>query len=129
MERVEIHMIELLIHMETPSLNSRERWHWARQRKEVTDWAKWFTYSQRPGGLDKAIGKRSVAIISYRKQRCRDEANLIGGCKGMIDGLVRSGLLVDDSIKLATFTYAQDVASKSPTKKPCTRIVITEAAS
>ncbi len=119
-------MIDLLIHLETPSLNTRERWHWSRQRREVTAWTQQFTYAQRPGGMDRAIGKRLVVITSFRKQRCRDEANLIGGCKGMIDGLVRAGLLVDDSIKLATFTYAQDVASKSPTGQPCTRIIITE---
>jgi hypothetical protein len=119
-------MIDLLIPAETPSANTRERWHWSQQRREVTTWARWFAYAQRPAGLDKAKGKRLVKIHAFRRQRCRDEANFISGCKGLIDGLVRAGLLVDDSREWATFTYAEDVASKSPTKKPCTRVQIEE---
>ncbi len=119
-------MIDLLIPVEVPSMNKRERMHWAQQRREVATWERWFRHIQRPGGMDKATGKRLVKIHAYRRQRCHDEANLIGGCKGLIDGLVRAGLLVDDDRAHATFTYAEDVASKSPTKKPCTRILIEE---
>lgn len=117
-------MIDLLIPAEVPSQNKRERWHWSKQRREVSGWTQWFMYAMRPGRLDVATGKRKVHIHAFRRQRCRDEANLIGGCKGLIDGLVRAGLLVDDDRAHATFTYAEDVASKSPTGKPCTRIQI-----
>lgn len=119
--------IDLLIPMETPSANVRERWFWPQQRREVSSWEKWFRYAQRPGGLDKATGKRLVHIHAFRKRRCSDEANFVSGCKGLIDGLVRAGLLVDDKRECAIFTYAEDVASKGPTGKPCTRILITEA--
>ncbi len=120
-------MIDLLIPAEVPSQNKRERWHWSKQRREVSGWERWFAYAMRPGRLDVATGKRKVHIHAFRRQRCRDEANLIGGCKGLIDGLVRAGLLVDDDRAHATFTYAEDVASKSPTGKPCTKITIEEA--
>ena len=120
-------MIDLLIPLETPSANTRERWHWSQQRREVSRWEKWFIYAQRPGGMDRAHGKRTVRIHAFRRRRCSDEANFLSGCKGLIDGLVRAGLLVDDSRELATFAYAEDVASKSPTKKPCTRVQIEEA--
>ena len=120
-------MIDLLIPLETPSANTRERWHWSQQRREVTRWEKWFVYAQRPGGMDRAHGKRTVRIHAFRRRRCSDEANFVSGCKGLIDGLVRAGLLVDDDRAHATFTYAEDVASKSPTRKPCTRILIEEA--
>lgn len=120
-------MIDLLIPLEVPSMNKRERMHWAQQRREVSGWTQWLMYAMRPGRLDVATGKRRVHIHAFRRQRCRDEANLIGGCKGLIDGLVRAGLLVDDDRAHATFTYAEDVASKSPTGKPCTRIQIEEA--
>jgi hypothetical protein len=120
-------VIDLLIPVEVPSQNKRERWHWSKQRREVSGWERWFAYTMRPGRLDVATGKRKVHINAFRRQRCRDEANLIGGCKGLIDGLVRAGLLVDDDRAHATFTYAEDVASNSPTKKPCTRVLIEEA--
>lgn len=117
-------MIRLLLPLEIPSQNTRERWHWARQRREVSAWAYWLKATMRPGTADLARGKRIVRIHAFRRQRTRDEANLIGGCKGLVDGLVRAGLLVDDSRQWASFTYAEDVASKSPTRKACTRIEI-----
>lgn len=116
--------IDLLIPMEVPSQNVRERWHWSRQRREVKTWAKWFVFLRRNSDLDKATGKRLVKIHAFRRQRIKDEANLVGGCKGLVDGLVQAGLLVDDDRKNVTITYGQDVASKSPTRKPCTAIVI-----
>lgn len=119
--------LDYLIPVEVPSMNKRERMHWAQQRREVSTWTRWLLYAQRPGGMDRATGKRLVHIHAFRRQRCRDEANLIGGCKGLIDGLVRAGLLVDDDRAHASFTYAEDVASKSPTRKPCTRITIQES--
>lgn len=119
--------IEMLIPLEVPSQNVRERQHWSKQQRELKAWTRWFLYSKRPGGLDDATGKRCVAIIAYRTRRCSDQANLVGGCKGVIDALVRAKLLVDDSIEWMEASYTQDVASESPTKKPATRVVITEA--
>lgn len=122
-------MTVLLLHKEVPSMNVRERMHWRAQRREVTAWELLIRAQRVPGTLPIATGKMAVHIHAYRRQRTRDEANLIGGCKGLIDGLVRAGLLVDDSRQWATFTYAEDVASKSPTRKPCTRIQITPSES
>lgn len=76
--------------------------------------------------MDDAKGKRKVYITAFRTQRCRDIGNLIGGAKSLIDGLVHAKLLVDDSTKWAEFVYHQEVASKSPTGKPCTTILIAD---
>ena len=118
-------MIDLLIPKETPSANTRERWHWRQQRREVTEWEYWFNSTMRPV-IDRAKGPRLVTIHAFRTRRCSDEANFVSGCKGMIDGLVRAGLLVDDSRSWVKFTYIEQVASKSPTGRACTRVVITE---
>jgi hypothetical protein len=118
-------VIDILIHKEVPSMNVRERMHWRAQRREVSTWEAMLRAASTPSLWQRMVGTRAVVHIhAFRRQRTRDEANLIGGCKGLIDGLVRAGLLVDDSREWATFTYVEDVASKSPTRKPCTRILI-----
>lgn len=114
--------LRITTHLQIPGQNKRERWHWASQRREVRAWQIQFNaFVNKP-----ATTKRAVNIISYRRQRFHDEANLIGGCKGLIDGMVRAGLLVDDSQKWATFTYRQELASASPMGRgvPCTVIDI-----
>jgi len=74
----------------------------------------------------KATSPRALHIIAYRTRRCADIANLIGGAKACVDGLVDAGLLVDDRDTMAAITYEQHAAGKSPTKKPCTIITVTE---
>lgn len=115
-------MIRLRVPLTIPGANVRERQHWSKQRAEVSRWAMWFR--SLTTACQAAKGKRRVRIVSYRIQRFRDHANLVGGCKGLIDGLVRAGLLVDDSIPLMEATYEQDVASASPERTACTLIEI-----
>lgn len=117
-------MTTFILPCDIPSQNKRERWHWSKQRAEVKRWATLFRDGSQ--GLRPPTGKRHVSITSYRRQRCRDMANLVGGCKGLIDGLVRAGVLLDDSIALMEATYAQEVVSRSPTGKPCTVVAISE---
>ena len=69
--------------------------------------------------------RRKVVITTYRKQRIRDHANLVGGCKGLIDALVNAQLLHDDSDLWMEAEYHQELASKSPTGKPYTIVQIT----
>lgn len=107
-----------------PSQNVRERMHWREQRAEVRTWATWFTFQRATAGLPKATSHRHVAILSFRRQLCRDHANLVGGCKGLIDGLVDSGWLVDDAIAWMTATYDQQLASRAPDRQPSTRIIV-----
>lgn len=112
--------------LQVPGQNKRERWHWAKQRREVSSWEIQFRAFVRP---IPTTTKQHVTITSYRRQPFHDEANLIGGCKGVVDGLVRAGLLVDDSTTWASFTYRQDTAAISPLGKgvPCTVIEIEDA--
>lgn len=114
-----------------PSQNDRERMHWRLQREEVT---RAFLLCRAHGcKVPPPTGHRTVIITSYRRQLMKDHANLVGGCKGLVDGIVRAGLLLDDSIKLASFEYRQAVLSRLPADlrkdfggRPCTAIEITD---
>ncbi len=117
-------MIDLLIPLEIPSQNESDHMHWSKRHKMTKLWETWIRYAMRPNAMDCASGKRSVHIHAFRKRRITDASNLHGGAKYAVDAIKRCGLLIDDSDKWVTLTYEQSVASKSPTKKPCTRITI-----
>ena len=123
-----IRMIQLFIPLEAPSQNNLGGKNWrVRAAETKRTRAKWklFTASQmNTYGIAPATEHRFIHITAYRKQRCRDIANLIGGLKACIDGMVDAGLLVDDCTKFSSITYDQGTASQSPTKKPCTIIEV-----
>lgn len=56
-----------------------------------------------------AIAKRRIRVTRYYGGRCkeRDHANLVGGCKALVDSLVKEGLLVDDAPAWVDDHYAQ----------------------
>jgi hypothetical protein len=96
-----------------PSQNEYNGWHWSRRHRHSKAVG---TQLVRAGALavPKATGRRWLLVMSYRRQRCRDIANLIGGAKGEIDALVRLGLLKDDCDDLAVIDYDQDTLKRSP---------------
>lgn len=101
-----------LIPLETPSQNQLQEWHWRKRHKRGKAFEFWARAHGH--GIPAATGHRFVKLMSYRKQRCKDIANLIGGSKGILDSLVRCGLLLDDSIPLMTATYDQATCLHSP---------------
>jgi hypothetical protein len=98
----------------------------AKTAKRRALWRTWCALEMRRAGVPRATGPRSIHVLAYRTQRCKDDANLRGGAKACIDGCVDAGLLLDDDDRLARITYEQSTAGKSPTKKPHTIITITE---
>lgn len=124
-------MIELQIPAQIPSQNatgSGSNWRvraWGTRTLRGL-WHTWTMVEMRRAGVTKATGPRALHIIAYRTQRCADTANLIGGAKACVDGMTDAGLLVDDRDRLARITYEQQVASKSPTKKPHTTVQVTD---
>ena len=122
-------MKELQIPVEIPTQNVTERGRTWRARAAATKKrrAAWRTLCSRKmmiEGVAPAEGPRSIHIIAYRSQRCKDIANLIGGAKACIDGLVDARLLLDDQDSMASITYEPRVASTSPTTRPHTTIQI-----
>lgn len=102
----------LVIPYNVPSLNKTSRQHWRSRVRDVNLCA---ALCRKHGWeLSWAKGRRLVAITAYRRQRCHDIQNLIGGCKSLNDGLVKAGLIVDDSDRWATFAYRQFILSQMP---------------
>lgn len=115
------------------SQNVRERWHWSKQRREVTALTNMLAYSAH--ALPRATGHRWVSIKAYRKVRIADRANLVGGCKSLCDAMVRTKLVTDDKDAQATFAYDQAVLSQMPPdlvklwqRRPLTVITISDQA-
>jgi hypothetical protein len=110
-------MIRLLLAGLLPSQNVRERQHWAARRRQE---ARWSQAIRCQVGLDDIATsrRRSVRVVSYRSRRITDYANLIGGAKGLIDCLVRAGLLVDDSDRWCSISYHQRLRSHEENPMP-----------
>lgn len=116
-----------IIPAEVPSQNETEKGRGWRGRAAKTKarrnlWRALCASGMSYAGIPIATGPRIVHIVAYRRQRCRDIANLIGGAKACVDGMVDAGLMQDDRDSKARITYRQDVASASPTRQPCTLI-------
>ena len=86
----------ITIPIKCPSQNVRERKHWTANHDEKNDW--WFATGSERNRLDipKATGKRRLTIEAHGP-RIMDEANILGGTKGVVDNLVQMGLLRDDT--------------------------------
>lgn len=117
------------IPLEVPSQNVTDRMHFMARHRLKKQWTLRVGLAAgvlHPEGFP---CKMAVTIHSYRTRRITDHANLVGGCKMVIDAIRDSGLIVDDSDKWMVATYKQDLASKSPTRKPLTVITIERIAS
>lgn len=113
----------------TPSQNEWDKWHWTRQEKWKQD-CQFLLRSavNKAGGRsrmpnrfepsnapDKVARRESgegvpVKIQIWSKRHGKlDRANLIGGCKGLIDCLVKEGVLLDDSEDWISDSYVQEI--------------------
>ena len=54
------------------------------------------------------LTRRWMRITSLRPRLITDHANLVGGCKGLVDALVSCGLAYDDADEWLTVEYAQE---------------------
>jgi Holliday junction resolvase RusA-like endonuclease len=115
-------MIRLAIPLEIPSQNVTDRMHWRTRTRHIQTWRIHVAAAARRIGATEATGPMAVRIISYRRRRITDAANLVGGAKATVDALTRAGLIQDDSDDQARITYEQRLASEHPTGRPCTII-------
>lgn len=122
-------MIDLLINREVQSGNKLAYGHWRHRMKDKQAWMiliKSFllrSLTSLASDAQQPKGKRSVHVLGYRK-RILDDDNFIAGFKHGRDCLVTLGLLKDDNATWCSFTYEQQLASKHPSKRPCTFITI-----
>jgi len=89
----------LRINRATPSQNTRDAQHWARRHRDKGVW--WWSIRAAEGflAIPRAATPRRLTLERHARTRPQDEANVHGGCKGLVDDLVQLGLLVDDSPK------------------------------
>lgn len=87
----------------------KNRHAYARLRKRFC-WAVWVAKLR--AEVPEATGKRRMRIVRLVGPRGRmyDYGNLVGGCKPLVDELVKAGLLVDDSPDHVIEEYDQERA-------------------
>lgn len=112
--------VEIYLLLEVPSRNTLDKMHWSK-RHRFSQMVETMLWPFRRGAW-KATGPRSVLIIAARKRKL-DRDNLVGGCKGVIDALVRCGFLIDDDEQHCAIQFKQELCGKV---KPSVRITITE---
>ena len=69
-------------------------------------------FAKRHANVPEATGKRRMRVVRLVGPRGRmyDYGNLVGGCKPLVDELVKAGLLVDDSPQHVVEEYDQERA-------------------
>ncbi len=121
-------MIALELPKAPPSLNAWQRMHWAKRRQVAVSlegfvalecgerlkmpmvWYVSPTRRRLQGRLRKSgmpDGHRFVRI-TRRGPRTLDHDNLVGGCKPLVDALVKVGLIENDTPDLVTVEYQQE---------------------
>ena len=89
----------LVIPVPTTSQNTRDRQHHMARHRSKGLW--WWHIRAAPGFLlvPRATGRRRLTIERHARTQPQDEANVHGGCKGLVDDLVQLRLLIDDTPK------------------------------
>ena len=102
--------VQFTIPTATPSLNVWQRMHWgARKRLKAVFFEHCHAARVTSGADINTDQPVKVTITRYSGKRGRpvalDDDNLRGGCKGLVDGIVKAGLAVDDSPDWMTVEY------------------------
>lgn len=118
--------LTLTLPFPTPSQNEYGQWHWAQRHK----WTRGVemligAVLRRSGWKEPAEPVRKVVEVVRYSAGTLDTDNLAGGCKGLMDALVRLGLLHDDSPRWCVCTYRQEKATR---KSGRTEVTIARAA-
>lgn len=97
----------------TPSQNEYNAWHW-RKRHQWTKGVETVLRSQlNATGWSKPQEPVTMLVVVTRYSAgTLDEGNLVGGAKGLIDALVRLGVLYDDAPRWCTAVYKQEPARR-----------------
>jgi Holliday junction resolvase RusA-like endonuclease len=113
-------VIELIIPEPTPSLNPMLRQFWHLRHKDQKRW-RWLVRAARLAAKyhpTEPLQKARVTITRHGK-RILDRDNLYGGVKGLVDILVKEGILADD-----TPAHVELVVQQRVTKPPRTVVQI-----
>lgn len=87
------------------SQNKRDRSHWAKHYRDKRDWGYALLLALRCK-LIPPNRQVHVKITCYRP-RLLDDANMVGGAKGLVDAIVDMGIAKDDSREWIKVEYEQ----------------------
>jgi hypothetical protein len=111
-----------LVGYEVPSQNVTMRRHHMAEHRDRIKLERWIRILS--ASAPKATSPRLLHILSIRKRLITDDANLRGGCKGLVDAIVAAGLLVDDKDSKAKIHYSQQTLAQAGVTKPTTVITV-----
>jgi hypothetical protein len=118
---------QLVIFLPSPSQNVREKQHHMDRHKSKGLW--WWCIRSSPGFLcvPPDTGKRRVTVERHTRSTFQDPANVIGGCKGIVDDLVDLKLLKGDTEQW--IEHGQPVQVKlAPREKEYTVLILKDVA-
>jgi len=84
------------------SMNERERTHWATRKRELEQITNMIVVLASAQKTPRADGRRAVTVTIHKSLRSRvtdDPANRDSRAKSILDALVKTHLLIDDSDK------------------------------
>lgn len=94
------------VHTLPPTLNALLRMHRMERHGVMTRIRDATILAVRSAGVP-ALGRARIALTRYASgNRTPDDDNLRGGCKPVIDGIVRAGVIDDDGPAYVRVTYA-----------------------
>ena len=94
------------IPLPTLSLNKLQRMHWAERAKLRDQYEQLFRMASSP--LHRCLRREFRAVkIERHAVRLMDHDNFVGGCKPLVDALVRTHLIWDDSPEYVEVNYVQ----------------------
>lgn len=98
----------MILHLptRTPSLNTWQRMHWAQRAKLKKRLVGIITAQLMQQGQWPPPRFHALTITRYSPSLA-DHDNVVGGCKPLVDALVKCGLLTDDNPRACSITYAQ----------------------
>jgi len=94
--------------LEIPSQNQYARRHWSQAAREAKDWRTLVSVLMRElSGLSLPYSVWHFTRLVPKRGRFYDHANLVGGCKGLVDALTDNRIIQDDNIKCFSASYSQ----------------------
>lgn len=105
-------LLHVVLPFASPSQNVTQKWHWSKRAKLRDQCQLIFRAAARRAKIECPPGRRLRLDIVRSGPRLLDHGNLVGGCKPVVDALVREGLLQDDSPKWVDDHYAQTKPAK-----------------
>lgn len=115
----------ITVPLQVESQNKTDRMHWRKRHKLKARWTSQLRAAA--GYVERPSIRMAVTVESFRPRLITDHANMVGGCKMIIDSIRDVGLIHDDSDTWMVAAYVQRLRSHPTNPMPghaCTRIVV-----